>query len=167
MIVFTWSAFYIQFPHPRAVYTFYNDKARRAELISLELFEGTQQTNATVFSSLSSRVTPLVERQAFILGPTYVTAMKDTVTDKGITRWEKFLSLTITMLLPKAWWIKNMDSNLQTICHWAAAILLSCVSQGPKNRLPTLSYEASMKVCIFLLMARVWYFFNCAGTDVL
>jgi hypothetical protein len=55
-------------------------------LISLELFEGTQQSNATVFSSLHNRVTPLVERQAFILGPTYVTAMKDTVTDKGITR---------------------------------------------------------------------------------
>jgi hypothetical protein len=70
----------------RSVYTYYNDKARRAELISLEMFEGTTQNNATVFSSLNSKVSPLVERQAFILGPTYVTAMKDTVTDKGITR---------------------------------------------------------------------------------
>jgi hypothetical protein len=53
-----------------AVYTYYNEKSRRGELASLELFEGGTQSNGTVFSSLSTSVTsPLVERQAFILGP--------------------------------------------------------------------------------------------------
>jgi hypothetical protein len=58
------------------------------------MFEGTSQSNATVFSSLNSKVSPLVERQAFILGPTYVTAMKDTVTDKGITSKHLLMATT-------------------------------------------------------------------------
>ena len=67
------------------VYTYYNEKSRRAELGSLELFEGKTQSNATVFSSLHNTVSPLVERQSYILGPAFVTALKDTVTEKGIT----------------------------------------------------------------------------------
>merc|ERR1712025_861513 len=68
-----------------AVYTYYNEKSRRAELGSLELFEGKSQSNATVFSSLHNNLSPLVERQSYILGPAFVTALKDTVTEKGIT----------------------------------------------------------------------------------
>ena len=68
-----------------AVYTYYNEKSRRAELSSLELYEGKTQHNATVFSSLHNTINPLVERQSFILGPSYVTAMKDTLTEKSIT----------------------------------------------------------------------------------
>jgi len=67
------------------VYTYYNEKSRRAELGSLELFEGKTQSNATVFSSLHNTVAPLVERQSYILGPAFVTALKDTITEKGIT----------------------------------------------------------------------------------
>ena len=51
-----------------AVYSYYNEKARRGEITSLELFEGNTQSNNSVFSSLSSNVSPLVERQAFIMG---------------------------------------------------------------------------------------------------
>ncbi|TRY61683.1 hypothetical protein TCAL_11239 [Tigriopus californicus] len=68
-----------------AVYTYYNEKSRRAELTSLELFEGNEQTNATVFSSVSDVISPLVERQAFILGPSHISALRDTRTEKGIT----------------------------------------------------------------------------------
>jgi hypothetical protein len=39
-----------------AVYSFYNEKARRAELISLELYEGKSQINATMFSSIENKV---------------------------------------------------------------------------------------------------------------
>ena len=39
-----------------AVYSFYNEKARRAELVSLEMYEGKSQTNATVFSSIENKV---------------------------------------------------------------------------------------------------------------
>merc|ERR1711935_1018187 len=53
--------------------------------MGLELFEGKTQSNATVFSSLHNTVAPLVERQSYILGPAFVTALKDTITEKGIT----------------------------------------------------------------------------------
>jgi len=68
-----------------AVYSFFNDKARRTELISLELYEGKAQSNASVFSSVEDRVSPLVERQAYILPITDVTALRETVTEQGIT----------------------------------------------------------------------------------
>lgn len=68
-----------------AVYTYYNEKSRRAELTSLELFEGNEQSNATVFSSVSDVISPLVERQSFILGPSHISALQDTRTEKGIT----------------------------------------------------------------------------------
>jgi len=68
-----------------AVYTYYNEKSRRAELASLELYEGKSQSNSTVFSSLHNVVNPLVERQSFILGPSFVTSLRDTLTEKGIT----------------------------------------------------------------------------------
>ena len=43
-----------------AVYTYYNEKARRTEVMSLELYEGKEQSNATTFSSIESRVQPMV-----------------------------------------------------------------------------------------------------------
>ena len=74
-----------------AVYTYYNEKARRTEVVSLEMYEGKTQSNATTFSSVESAVTPLVERQAFIL-PLDILAMQETMqetmttmTTKGIT----------------------------------------------------------------------------------
>jgi len=68
-----------------AVYTYFNDKARRTELVSLELYEGKTQGNASMFSSIENTVVPLVERQAYILPVTEVTAMTETMTEKGIT----------------------------------------------------------------------------------
>ncbi len=52
------------------VYTYFNEKSRRAELGSLELFEGKTQSNSSVFSSLHNNISPLVERQSYILGKT-------------------------------------------------------------------------------------------------
>ncbi|KAF2360185.1 Pyrrolo-quinoline quinone repeat [Trinorchestia longiramus] len=67
------------------VYTYHNDKYRRHELHSLELFEGPKQANATAFSSLSgAQQQPLVEHQAYIL-PHGVQAAAHTVTEKSIT----------------------------------------------------------------------------------
>jgi len=67
-----------------AVYSFFNDKARRTELVSLELYEGKTQTNASVFSSIDNTVSPLVERQAYILPASDITAMQETITEQGI-----------------------------------------------------------------------------------
>jgi len=68
-----------------AVYSFFNDKARRTELVSLEMYEGKEQGNATIFSSIENTVVPLVERQAYILPISDVMAMEETLTSKGIT----------------------------------------------------------------------------------
>jgi len=68
-----------------AIYTYYNEKSRRAELSSLELFEGKTQSNATTFSSLTNNVSPLVERQSYILDLSFVTSLADTKTEKAIT----------------------------------------------------------------------------------
>lgn len=68
-----------------AVYSYFNEKARRTELVSLEMYEGKMQSNATTFSSIESTITPLVERQAYILPMTDIVAMEETMTTKGIT----------------------------------------------------------------------------------
>jgi len=67
-----------------AVYSYYNEKARRTELVSLEMYEGKTQSNATTFSSIDSSIVPLVERQAYILPMTDIVAMEETMTTKGI-----------------------------------------------------------------------------------
>jgi len=68
-----------------AVYSYFNDKARRTELVSLEMYEGKEQGNATIFSSIENTVVPLVERQAYILPLSDVMAIEETITSKGIT----------------------------------------------------------------------------------
>ncbi len=64
---------------------------------SIELFEGSTQSNSSVFSSLSSStvLSPLVERQSFILGgnAAHVAALK---VSPG-TRQPPLPFLTITM----------------------------------------------------------------------
>ena len=113
-----------------AVYTYYNEKSRRAELGSLELFEGKSQSNATVFSSLHNNLSPLVERQAYILAPSYVTALKDTVTEKGITT-KNLLMVTATgsmyniprgFLDPRR---PNMNTPLGMFSHKMSIIMYS------------------------------------------
>jgi len=68
-----------------AVYSYFNDKARRTELVSLEMYEGKEQSNATMFSSIDNTVVPLVERQAYILPMANVLSIEETLTSKGIT----------------------------------------------------------------------------------
>ena len=65
------------------VYSYYNEKFRRTELASLELFEGKEQSNSTAFSSFTAPQ-PLVDRQAYIY-PAHITAMKDTFSEQGMT----------------------------------------------------------------------------------
>lgn len=66
------------------IYSYYNDKSRRTEIATLELYEGKVQSNTTVFSSLTTTRLPLVERQAFIF-PATIESMQETITEKGIT----------------------------------------------------------------------------------
>lgn len=67
-------------------YSYYNEKLRRNEFGSIELFEGYSQVNSTAFSSIGRdlRLMPLVEQQSFIF-PTGLGPMTDTETQKGLT----------------------------------------------------------------------------------
>lgn len=74
------------------VYSFYNDKSRRVEISSIELFEGMYQSNTTAFSSFAPPPLPLVEHQTFIF-PSSVEAMADTVTERGMTSKHLLIAL--------------------------------------------------------------------------
>uniref|UniRef100_A0A1Q3FAM0 ER membrane protein complex subunit 1 n=1 Tax=Culex tarsalis TaxID=7177 RepID=A0A1Q3FAM0_CULTA len=84
------------------VYTYYNDKVRRTELTSLELYEGKTQANSTVWSSLDAPPLPLVERQSYIL-PVAVAALKETITEKGITSKHLLIGLTTGAVAEMTW----------------------------------------------------------------
>lgn len=66
------------------VYSYFNDKWRRSEIGTLELYEGKTQSNSTAFSSLAPPLLPLVEKQSYIL-PAQIDTMQVTLTEKGIT----------------------------------------------------------------------------------
>lgn len=82
------------------VYSYYNTKNRRTEISSLEMFEGTTQSNSTSFSSLArSSIKPkLVEHKTFIF-PSGVEAMTDTVTLRGMTNRHIIVALPSGALL--------------------------------------------------------------------
>ncbi|XP_027196145.2 ER membrane protein complex subunit 1 [Dermatophagoides pteronyssinus] len=76
------------------IYSYYNDKMRRNELSSIELYEGFNQINSTAFSSIGRDLwaIPNVEQKSFIF-PTGIGIMTDTETLKGITSKHILISL--------------------------------------------------------------------------
>lgn len=82
------------------VYSYYNTKNRRTEVSSLEMFEGTTQSNSTSFSSLTrSSIKPkLVEHKTFIF-PSGIEAMTDTITLRGMTNRHIIVALPSGALL--------------------------------------------------------------------
>ncbi|KAJ6219092.1 hypothetical protein RDWZM_004904 [Blomia tropicalis] len=82
------------------IYSYYNEKLRRNEVSSIELFEGFEQVNGTAFSSIGRNLLalPIVEQQSFIF-PTGIGIMTDTETQKGITNKHILISLPTGGLL--------------------------------------------------------------------
>ncbi|XP_046917685.2 ER membrane protein complex subunit 1 isoform X2 [Dermatophagoides farinae] len=76
------------------IYSYYNDKMRRNEISSIELYEGFNQVNSTAFSSIGRDLwaIPSVEQKSFIF-PTGIGIMTDTETMKGITSKHILVSL--------------------------------------------------------------------------
>jgi hypothetical protein len=71
----------------------FNEKNRRYEINSVELYEGQTQSNSTAFSSFSAPpVQPIVVKQSFIY-PTAITHMAHTRTEKGITNKDILMAL--------------------------------------------------------------------------
>uniref|UniRef100_A0A182YG21 DNA-directed RNA polymerase subunit beta n=1 Tax=Anopheles stephensi TaxID=30069 RepID=A0A182YG21_ANOST len=69
---------------------------------SIELYEGKTQTNSTVWSSLDAPPLPMVERQSYIL-PMAVAALKETITEKGITSKHILIGLTTGAVAEMSW----------------------------------------------------------------
>ncbi|XP_060821021.1 ER membrane protein complex subunit 1 isoform X1 [Bombus pascuorum] len=84
------------------VYSYFNEKSRRTEIASLELYEGKIQSNTTVFSSLATTKLPIVERQAFIF-PAAIESMRETITEKGITNKHIIVALANGGVLELPW----------------------------------------------------------------
>lgn len=83
-------------------YTFYNEKVRRYEVATVELYEGKTQANSTVWSSLGSPPLPLVERQIYII-PAQVATMRETITEKGITNKHVLIGLASGNIVEMPW----------------------------------------------------------------
>ncbi|XP_076263953.1 ER membrane protein complex subunit 1 [Rhynchophorus ferrugineus] len=75
------------------VYTFFNERFRRNEVVALELYEGHWQNNNIAFSSFALSQLPQVQSQAYIL-PSIPQTMAVTLTERGITN--KFLIIALT-----------------------------------------------------------------------
>ncbi|KAI8124539.1 ER membrane protein complex subunit 1 [Lucilia cuprina] len=71
-----------------------------AGLATIELYEGKTQANSTVWSSLNAPPMPLVERQSYII-PTSVAAMRETITERGITSKDVLIELPWALLDPR------------------------------------------------------------------
>ncbi|XP_050532938.1 ER membrane protein complex subunit 1 isoform X2 [Daktulosphaira vitifoliae] len=83
--------------------SYYNDKNRRTEIASYELYDGNQMSNSTEFSSVGgSLIPPIVEKQAYIF-PGFLQAMKPTITEKGITSKHILMATTSGHLLEMPW----------------------------------------------------------------
>lgn len=83
-------------------YSFFNEKVRRIEVTSIELYEGKTQSNSTVWSSLGSPPLPLIERQIYIM-PANISVLRETITEKGITNKHILFGLTSGNILEMSW----------------------------------------------------------------
>ncbi|XP_049962865.1 ER membrane protein complex subunit 1 isoform X2 [Schistocerca serialis cubense] len=84
------------------LYSYFSEKSRRTEIVTLELYEGKVQSNTTAFSSLSAPIQPIVDRQAYIL-PGNIEALKETITEKGITSKHILVALATGGILELPW----------------------------------------------------------------
>ncbi|KAM6976627.1 ER membrane protein complex subunit 1 [Aplochiton taeniatus] len=84
------------------VYEYWSTKSRRNEFSVIELFEGMELYNSTVFSSLDRPHPPQVLQQSYIF-PSSVSTLEATLTEKGITSRHLLVGLPsgAIMSLPK------------------------------------------------------------------
>lgn len=65
-------------------YEYWSTKSRRNEFSVIELYEGMELYNSTVFSSLDRPYAPQVLQQSYIF-PSSISTLEATLTEKGIT----------------------------------------------------------------------------------
>lgn len=86
------------------VYVYYNEKTRRNEVTTVEMYEGNIQSNSTAFSSFSKPFfKPLLDKQSYILPVSRIDAIKETITEKGITSKHILIALGTGGILEMPW----------------------------------------------------------------
>ncbi|XP_008316237.1 ER membrane protein complex subunit 1 isoform X2 [Cynoglossus semilaevis] len=75
------------------VYEYWSTKSRRNEFSVIELYEGMELYNSTVFSSLDRPHAPQVLQQSYIF-PSSISTMEATLTEKGITSRHLLIGLS-------------------------------------------------------------------------
>lgn len=84
------------------VYGYFNERFRRYELTSMELYEGSRQSNSTAFSSHALAQLPHVETTAYIL-PTHPVHLATTLTERGITNKNILIALPSGAVVEVPW----------------------------------------------------------------
>lgn len=84
------------------LYSYFNERFRRVEFGAVELYEGTTQSNSTVFSSLAISQLPHAESQAYIF-PAQPVSMKVTHTERGITSKHVLVALSSGTVIEVPW----------------------------------------------------------------
>ncbi|XP_001359799.2 ER membrane protein complex subunit 1 isoform X1 [Drosophila pseudoobscura] len=83
-------------------YSYFNEKVRRTEITTIELYEGKAQANSSVWSSLTAPPMPLVERQSYII-PAIVEALRETITERGITNKHVLIGTASGSIIEMPW----------------------------------------------------------------
>ncbi|KPU79929.1 uncharacterized protein Dana_GF16847, isoform B [Drosophila ananassae] len=83
-------------------YSYFNEKVRRTEITTIELYEGKTQANSSVWSSLQAPPMPLVERQSYII-PTLVEVLRETITERGITNKHVLIGTASGSIVEMPW----------------------------------------------------------------
>lgn len=84
------------------VYSYYNARFRRMELATVELYEGSTQSNSTSFSSHAVSQLPHPQTQAYIF-PGTPLAMHATLTERGITNKHILIALSSGAVTEVPW----------------------------------------------------------------
>ncbi|XP_053605843.1 ER membrane protein complex subunit 1 isoform X2 [Plodia interpunctella] len=85
-------------------YLYYNDKHRRTEIATMELYSGHQRWLGAhaAFSSLSASLAPLVDRAAYIL-PQPASAVAGTATERSLTDKHVLLAMSTGAIIEMPW----------------------------------------------------------------
>uniref|UniRef100_A0A8C2YXU5 ER membrane protein complex subunit 1 n=1 Tax=Cyclopterus lumpus TaxID=8103 RepID=A0A8C2YXU5_CYCLU len=113
------------------VYEYWSTKSRRNEFSVIELYEGMELYNSTVFSSLDRPHAPQVLQQSYIF-PSSISTMEATLTEKGITSRHLLiglpsggiLSLPKMFLDPRRPEIMSEQSREENLIPYAPELLI-------------------------------------------
>lgn len=165
-------------------YEYWSTKSRRNEFSVIELYEGMELYNSTVFSSLDRPHAPQVLQQSYIF-PSSISTVEATLTEKGITSrhlLSKFRCVThCPSFSPSRHWKEhpppplNMARCLVYIFRWAFFFIVGLPSGGilslPKMfldpRRPEIVTEQSrsvlpsalMHICRNISKQKAFFFF--------